>query len=224
MKLALFDVDGTLVNSRAMITASLVAAFASERLVPPPQEKLLSIVGLSLLDAVRTLVPEAGADCHERMAKAYKEAFWNYRASGEHSEDLFDGARELLAGLRARGDVLLGIATGKSRRGMEHLFDTHRLTGWFSTVQTSDDHPSKPHPSMVAAALAETGVDPARAVVIGDTSFDMEMARAGGVGAIGVTWGNHLPDELQRSGAQLIVNNFNELQRGLDSMWQERTA
>jgi phosphoglycolate phosphatase len=224
MRLALFDVDGTLVNSRSMITASLVAAFASENLPPPPPLRLMSVVGLSLVDAMRELVPEIGEQRHQHLAAAYKEAFWAFRASGEHSEDLFEGARGLLEHLRARPDVQLGIVTGKSRRGMAHLFETHGLAGWFATVQTSDDHPSKPNPSMVQQALAETGAAPASTVVIGDTSFDMAMARAAGVRAIGVSWGNHPVDELRQAGAHSISNDFNELQKQLESLWQERAA
>jgi phosphoglycolate phosphatase len=98
------------------------------------------------------------------------------------------------------------------------------MEGWFATIQTSDHHPSKPNPSMVLAALAESGATPEASIVIGDTSFDMGMARAAGAGAIGVTWGNHGRAELQRSGAHHIVNDFNVLDETLQSLWQERGA
>ena len=221
MKLALFDVDGTLVDSRAMITASLTAALASEGIAVPPQKKLLSIVGLSLADAMRTLVPESDDAQVQRLATTYKEAFWRFRASGEHAEDLFPGARELLEELRGRDDVMLGIATGKSRRGIVHLLEAKGMDGWFVTIQTSDDHPSKPHPSMVIAGLAETNAKPSQTIMIGDTSYDIEMARSGGVKAIGVTWGNHHADELVTAGAYLLVNDFNELREGLELLWQD---
>ncbi len=222
MKLAIFDVDGTLVDSQAMIAASLTAAFTAEGLNVPERSRMLSIVGLSLVDAMAVLAPEHEAARHERLAAAYKEAFWQHRSRGEHTETLFPGAEELLVKLRARGDVALGIATGKSRRGVAHLIEKHGWDGWFTTVQTSDDHPSKPHPSMVVTALAETGLDPAAAIMIGDTSFDIAMARAAGVGAAGVAWGNHKPAELTKSGAHSIANDFNELERQLESLWQER--
>ena len=224
MKLALFDVDGTLVDSKAMIAASVGAAFVSENLVAPPREEMLKVVGLSLVDAMRTLAPGEERPGHERLAAAYKEAFWKFRTAGAYPELLFDGARELLENLRARDDVVLGIATGKSRRGIAHLVETHGFEGWFATVQTSDDHPSKPHPSMVQAALAETGCAPEVTVVIGDTSYDMGMARAAGVGAAGVTWGNHSRAELEQAGAHVIVSDFNELRAHLESLWQERAA
>lgn len=222
MKLAIFDVDGTLVDSQAMIAASLTAAFTAEGLAIPERSRMMSIVGLSLVDAMAALAPDHGAPGHERLAAAYKEAFWQHRAKGEHTEELFPGAEELLLKLRARGDVALGIATGKSRRGVAHLIERHGWQNWFATVQTSDDHPSKPHPSMIVTALAETGVEPAAAIMIGDTSFDIAMARAAGVGAAGVAWGNHAPAELTTSGAHTISNDFNELEHHLESLWQER--
>jgi phosphoglycolate phosphatase len=222
MKLAIFDVDGTLVDSRAMITASLNEAFAATGVTPPDRSTFMSIVGLSLLDAMRALVPHEDPVAHERLATAYKQSFWDLRASGAHPEDLFEGAHDLLARLHARDDVLLGIATGKSRRGVAHLIEKHGYQGWFATIQTSDDHPSKPHPSMVVTALTETGLEPQAAIMIGDTSFDIEMARAASAGAAGVSWGNHAVTVLQRAGAHSIANDFNELETQLESLWQER--
>jgi phosphoglycolate phosphatase len=122
--------------------------------------------------------------------------------------------------LRTRNRAVLGIATGKSRKGVMHLFDRHGFHGWFATVQTSDTNPSKPHPQMVLEALAETGAEPHEAIVIGDTSYDIEMARAAGVGAIGVTWGNHPPGELEHAGAHHIINEFSELDEQLERLWE----
>ena len=222
MKLAIFDVDGTLVDSGAMIAASLTSAFKAEGLPVPERDRLMSIVGLSLLDAMKALAPEQEHAVHERLAAVYKEAFWENRAKGHHMEHLFDGALDLLVRLRAREDVVLGIATGKTRRGVDHLFERLGFEDWFTTVQTSDDHPSKPHPSMIVTALAETGLDASAAIMIGDTSYDIAMARAAGVGAAGVAWGNHAPDELTRAGAHTISNDFKELEQHLEAIWQER--
>ena len=222
MKLAIFDVDGTLVDSQAMIAASLTAAFAAEGLVPPERARMMSIVGLSLVDAMAALAPEHGTAGHERLAAAYKEAFWQHRARGEHTEELFPGAEALLLKLRARGDVALGIATGKSRRGVAHLIERHGWQQWFATIQTSDDHPSKPHPSMVTTACNEIATAATETIMIGDTSYDIAMARAAGVWAAGVAWGNHPAAELITAGAHSIANDFNELERQLDSLWQEK--
>ena len=221
MKLAIFDVDGTLVDSQAMIAASLTAAFRAEGLAVPERSRMMSIVGLSLVDAMAALAPGEEAASHERLAAAYKEAFWQHRARGEHTETLFPGAVELLMKLRARGDVALGIATGKSRRGVAHLIEKHGWEQWFATIQTSDDHPSKPHPSMVVTALSETATAATETIMIGDTSYDISMARAAGVWAAGVTWGNHPPVELSKAGAHTIANDFNELEHHLDALWQE---
>jgi phosphoglycolate phosphatase len=223
MRLAIFDIDGTLVNSRAMITASLTAAFAAEGLTAPAEARMLSVVGLSLVEAMRQLAPGEEAIRHDRLATAYKQAFWDHRAANEHSEALFDGVMDLLGSLRRRGDVILGIATGKSVRGVQHLLERHGLEGWFATIQTADHHPSKPHPSMVVQALTETGAERHQAIVIGDTSYDIEMARAAGVGALGVTWGNHPRNELERAGAHYIVNDFSVLEQTLDLWWQQET-
>jgi len=221
MKLAIFDVDGTLVDSSAMIAASLTTAFRAEGLEVPERTRMMSIVGLSLLDAMAALAPEQDHAAHERLGAAYKQAFWEHRARGEHTEELFPGAHELLLKLRQQDDVVLGIATGKSRRGVAHLIEKHGYQGWFSTVQTSDDHPSKPHPSMIVAALSETGLAPAAAIMIGDTSYDIAMARAAGVWAAGVSWGNHAPDALTTAGAHTISNDFKELERHLEQLWQD---
>ena len=224
MKLAIFDVDGTLVDSQAMIAASLTAAFTAEGLPVPERTRMMSIVGLSLVDAMAALTPGEDLTRHERLAAAYKQAFWEHRSRGEHTEALFPGALELLLKLRARDDVALGIATGKSRRGVAHLIEKHGWEGWFATIQTSDDHPTKPHPSMITTALAETASAASKTIMIGDTSFDILMARAASVWAAGVAWGNHPPAALTKAGAHSIANDFNELEGQLDSLWQETAA
>jgi phosphoglycolate phosphatase len=224
VKLAIFDIDGTLVDSSAMIAASLTTAFRAEGMPVPERTRMMGIVGLSLLEAMKVLAPDEGHAMHERLGAAYKQAFWEHRAAGNHTEDLFHGAHDLLARLHARDDVLLGIATGKSRRGVAHLIEKHGYEGWFATVQTSDDHPSKPHPSMIVTALAETGLEASAAIMIGDTSYDIAMARAAGVGAAGVTWGNHPPIELTKAGAHSISNDFKELSLHLEQLWQDLEA
>ena len=221
MRLAIFDVDGTLVDSRSMITAAMARAFADVGIAAPDQDRMLSIVGLSLVDAMAALTPDESAATHRRLGESYKQAFWALRLSGAHPEDLFNGARDLLEDLRGRG-VVLGIATGKSRRGVDHLIATHGFENWFGTVQTSDTHPSKPHPSMIVTALAETGCDPSATIMIGDTSFDMSMARQAGVAAAGVAWGNYPATELVTAGAHRVSKNFKQLALDLEALWEER--
>lgn len=211
MYLVLFDVDGTLVDSQHMIVAAMAEAFAAIGRPAPERETVLGIVGLSLPEAMRRLVPEADETVVGRMTAAYKTAFQAARAGPDHQEPLFPGARAVLDRLAARDDVLLGVATGKSRRGVAAMVALHGLEGRFVTVQTADDHPSKPHPSMVTTALAETGVAPDRAVVIGDSSYDMQMARAAGIAAFGVSWGYQDPETLRRSGAHIVLDAYDEV-------------
>ncbi len=206
MKLVIFDVDGTLIDSQGIIVAAQVEAFTGLGLVPPTRERALSIVGLSLPEAFTALVGATGPVTP--LIEAYKAAFQTLRAEGRYAEPLFPGALATLARLAARPDVRLGIATGKSRRGVDHLLARHGWETRFSTIQTADDAPSKPHPAMIAQALAETGVAATDAVMVGDSTYDMAMARAAQVGALGVAWGYHAPDRLVRAGAETIVADY----------------
>jgi phosphoglycolate phosphatase len=210
MRLVIFDVDGTLVDSQDLIYAAIVATFARFGLAPPERRHALGGVGLSLGPAFLRLVGESGP--WREMAVAYGEVFTELRQDPVlAAEPFFPGAEAIVTRLAARPDRRLGIATGKSRRGMARLF---ARTGWeplFATVQTADDHPSKPHPSMVLTALAETGVSPHAAVLVGDTTYDMEMARSAGIAAIGVGWGHHAPDALIAAGAERVIASFEEL-------------
>jgi phosphoglycolate phosphatase len=212
MQLIIFDVDGTLIDSQHMIVAAMDRAFAANKLAAPTREETLSIVGLSLDTAMRTLCKEEPEVMAGPLVEAYKDAFFDLRSSREHEEPLFPGTLELLDALGRRDDVVLGIATGKSMRGVRAILDLHGLHGRFATVQTADGNPSKPHPSMVLTAAAETGVLPQHAVMIGDTTFDMEMARAAGARAIGVAWGYHEAATLVPAGAETVLEHFDELE------------
>lgn len=200
MRLVIFDVDGTLVDSQGDILASMAAAFASVGMAAPARDAVLQIVGLSLDHAMLRLAPDAAQDMRDAMVAAYKTAYQALRIkSGAASSPLYPGIAEMMAGLRAQPETLLAIATGKSRRGLVALLDNHGWTGHFHSLQVADDHPSKPHPSMILTALAETGMTPDRAVMIGDTSYDMDMAAAAGVPFVGVGWGYHPPHALTRA-------------------------
>lgn len=217
LRLVIFDVDGTLVDSQAHIVAAMDRAFASIGRARPPREAILSIVGLSLPVAMARLATDA-PDRVPALVEAYKDAFVDLRQGddGHTLSPLFPGARDSLEALAGEPWTLLGVATGKSRRGLDHVLELHDLRAFFHTVQVADDHPSKPHPSMVEACLSETGVDAGRAVVVGDTVFDIEMARAAGVRSVGVSWGYHAPEALVEAGAACVVNRFSDLPRALD--------
>jgi phosphoglycolate phosphatase len=209
LKLVLFDVDGTLVDSQNIIVAAQHAAFAAYGLEPPGREASLSIVGLSLAEAFTVLVgPKAPIG---GLVQAYKDAFGILRQDPAHAEPLFPGAEDCLGWLSRRADTLLGIATGKSRRGVAHLLDRHAWHSVFATIQTADDAPSKPHPAMILQAMEEVGAAPHDTVMIGDSSYDMEMACAAGVLPIGVSWGFQPVAALKEAGARRIVHSYADL-------------
>ncbi len=210
LRLAIFDVDGTLVDSQATIVACMQAAFLAEGLEPPTAEAVRRIVGLTLPVATAELLGRPDPDLAERLAEHYKAAFFAARARPDFEEPLFPGAREVLDGLLAEG-WLLGVATGKAMRGLRAVLERHGLERHFVTLQTSDHHPSKPHPAMIEAALAETGARPEHTLMVGDTTFDILMARAARVMPIGVRWGNHPADELAAAGALRVLDDFREL-------------
>ncbi|MBS0243086.1 MAG: HAD-IA family hydrolase [Proteobacteria bacterium] len=216
MKLVIFDCDGTLIDSQHNITAAMTLAFRSHDLPPPPTHEVLSVVGLSLKEAFVVLAPDHPETIRKSLAEAYRTAHAEGRLERQH-EPLYPGIRKAIDMLAARPDVVLGIATGKSKRGVARLLDREQWHGAFLTIQTADDHPSKPHPSMITTALAEAGVGPEAAVMVGDTSFDMAMARAASVGALGVSWGYHRPDLLTASGAHHVVDVGERLLAAIDA-------
>jgi phosphoglycolate phosphatase len=218
MKLVVFDCDGTIVDSQAGIVLSMEHAFKSLGMIPPRREKTLAVVGLSLLEACSALAPEAEYATRVELAERYKEAFRDLHHDPSEVEILFPQASEIIAQLGERENHLLGIATGKSRRGIDRLFEREGWHARFATIQTADDHPSKPHPSMLLKAMLETSATPEATVMIGDTTYDIEMARAAGVRAIGVAWGYHSVAELTDAGAHAIVERFADLPRALDDL------
>ena len=209
-RLAVFDCDGTLVDGQAAVCTAMDAAFAAQGLPLPDRHLVRRSVGLSLPQAVRSLLPEADEDLRQAIDLAYRHAFRAAREAGQLVEPLYAGVRELLDALRDAG-WLLGVAPGKSDRGLEHCLATHGLSQHFITLQTADRHPSKPHPAMLEAALFEAGAGPDAAVMIGDTAFDMAMAVNAGVRALGVDWGYHTPAELTAAGAAAVARNPAEL-------------
>ncbi len=211
MKLVIFDCDGTLVDSQHIIVAAMDQAFTVNGLVPLPRAKTLSIVGLSLPYAIEMLLPGKDRKLVLSVNDAFKAAFGTLRHQPEHVEPPYPGCMDCILELSRRDDVVLGLATGKSRRGVDALFERLNLTPHFITIQTADGHPSKPHPSMIHTAIAEAGVGAADTVMIGDTTYDITMAGNAEVASIGVAWGYHDVAELKGAGAHAIVYDYAKL-------------
>ena len=187
-------------------------AFASIGAPPPERRSIRRIVGLNLPQAVARLAPECTPADRVRIEAAYREAFRQAREDGSLEEPLFDGIADVLSRLKGKG-WLLGVATGKSERGLIACLAAHGLTDHFVTLQTADRHPSKPDPAMLHAAMREAGAMPGGTVMIGDTVFDIATARAAGVRALAVAWGYHEPHELLAAGAQAVAGDAAELER-----------
>ena len=203
-RLAIFDCDGTLVDSGATIYRALVQTFEQHGIALPSPSVGRRVIGLSLIEAMAGLVPGATAAEHVELAEAYKRNFMAMRAAGQVEEPLYEGVIDLLDALEEEG-WLLAVATGKSDRGLKHCLDLHQIHARFVSLQTADRHPSKPHPSMVLQAIADAGASPETSFVVGDTSFDMAMAAAAGAAPIGAGWGYHAPEELVEAGALAVA-------------------
>lgn len=218
LKLVIFDVDGTLIDSQDHILAAMNHAFAAVGHDAPARREVLSIVGLSLPEAIARLAPQFDPALQDAIVTAYKQSFNTQRLASH--PPLFPGARQALDDLAGRDDVLLGVATGKSRRGLDHILAVYGLEGYFFTRQVADDHPSKPNPSMILAALAETGIAPARAIMVGDTTFDIDMGRAAAVRTLGVTWGYHPEAALRAAGPDALIGDYTQIGPTLEHLWR----
>jgi phosphoglycolate phosphatase len=203
-RLAIFDFDGTIVDSAAILERALHEAFGSIGRTSPGIQCCRRVIGLSLLEAASKLLPDADARTVGQFATAYKDVLARIRSESSDAEPLFEGIVVLLDALESEG-WLLAIATGNTRRGIERPLQVHGIEARFISMQTADDHPSKPHPSMVLRAMQDAGAGPSSTIVIGDTSFDMQMAIAAGARPIGAGWGCHKPGDLIAAGAAAVA-------------------
>ncbi len=212
MKLVLFDCDGTLVDSAGLIHAVMARTFADFGKPRPDMSQTKAIIGLTLDIAIARMLGRAHVDDEaSAMALRYKENYLPLKERAENPTPLFEGIAPLIEMLAKRDDVLIGAVTGKGRRGLLQVLESHGFTEHFIVSRTADDCPSKPHPAMVMECCHETGIVPADTVVIGDAIYDMQMAKAAGAKAIGVSWGYASVDDLWKAGADAVVSHPREI-------------
>jgi len=209
-RLAVFDCDGTIVDSQHAIIHAMRSAFARFDMPEPSHEAIRRLVGLPLEQAFAILVPQQPATRYEELRTAYAIAWRKIQSDNIISEPLYPGLLAAIEALRQDG-WWLGIATGKSRRGLDETLHRHGLSEYFVTLQTADRASGKPHPQMLLQAMDETGVHAEDTVMIGDTTYDMEMSRNARVRAIGVAWGYHGAAELLAGGAEMVLNECSDI-------------
>ena len=217
-RLVVFDCDGTLVDSQHAIVAAMKTAFAAHGLAAPDALAVRRTVGLPLDDAIERILPAGAEHRVESVAAAFRDAAGELRSDPDHREPLYPGTRKVLEILAARG-IVLGVATGKSRRGLIATLERHEILPLFATLKTADDGPGKPNPQILFDAMAETGAAPHSTIMIGDTTFDVSMAVRARALSIGVAWGYHEADELTAAGAPRIAGRWADLPGIIAELW-----
>ncbi len=218
LKLAIWDLDGTIIDSREIIQTAMERAFEACGHRPPRYEETRHTIGIGLVEAMAELAPDLDPRDHAALGEAYRSAFLALRTEGRGFEPLYPGAAETVKRLAEAG-WLLGIATGKARRGVDAFFEQHGLQPYFDTAWCADDGPGKPSPFMVQAGMDALGVDAAATVMIGDAVHDMRMGRSAGVRTVGVSWGFGEAHELEAAGAHDLHHEYETLNAALDAFF-----
>jgi phosphoglycolate phosphatase len=208
--LVVFDWDGTLMDSTALIARSLQRACADVGSPVPTEREALFVIGLNMADTFDRVAPALDEAGRARLAERYRHHF----LEGEHEAPLYAGVPEMLAELHS-GGMRMAVATGKARRGLERALDATGLRPWFAATRCADEGFAKPHPGMLLRLLELTGVDPARALMVGDTTHDLELAANAGVDALAVTYGAHHGELLATREARARCASVAELHRWL---------
>ncbi len=210
LRLAAFDLDGTLIDSAASIVEGIRACWSACGFPDIEAEAARRVIGLPWEESIRALLPGSGA-AELAMIRAYHDDVTaGRRPAPPRDEKAFPGAHEALRALEAE-DTLLAIVTSRGNHRVHDILESCGFGGRFLCVKTVDHGPGKPNPYLLRQAMAEAGVEPAETVMIGDTTFDVLMARNAGTAAVGVSWGVHPRDELTAAGAHRIAENWHEV-------------
>ena len=209
-----FDCDGTIVDSQAAIVEIMGSTFESYNLKRPERKDILLGVGLELGAGIQRLLPEENNFDIDEMCIVYKQFSSNYRKNNNIGDPLYPDAEQTIRKLHSE-KWLLGIATGKSRVGLDYVLDLYGLNELFVTKQTSDSAAGKPNPEMLQNAMRDTALGPDSVFMVGDTTYDICMAQNAGTHSIGVSWGYHEAEELLEAGAEVVVHSFEELSQFL---------
>jgi len=209
-RLIVFDWDGTLLDSAGGIAECIQEAARDLRLPVPARATASHVIGLGLHDSLRTAVPTLPEGQYREFAEAYRRHF----LARQGSMALFPGVRELLQDLHAAGHRL-AVATGKSRRGLDHALESTALRSYFAASRCGDETNPKPHPAMLLELMGQLAAAPGQALMIGDTSHDLEMARSAGVDAVAVTYGAHPGEALRALAPRACVASVVELRAWL---------
>ena len=216
MRLVIFDLDGTLIDSVALIVETVTNAFRAVDEPVPDERAIRAISGITAREALFLLAPTATEERVEILLESYRTTYRSL--AGVAREPMFAGALEALDRLQADPDTILAVATGKGYRGAVTLLEGHGIIGRFHSIQTPDHNRGKPDPQMIETAMTKAGADLDETVMIGDTIHDMRMAKSAGVAAIGVGWGYHEQAELLSEGADIVIDSFDRLDAAIDQL------
>jgi phosphoglycolate phosphatase len=212
-KLVVFDWDGTLMDSQARIVACLRAAVADVGLAPRSDDAYRNIIGLGLAEAMQSLFPEYSASAHAALVERYRHHFLGANAT---PSTLFAGAEETVRNLAERG-LFLAVATGKGRNGLDRVLADTGLGKWFHATRCADETFSKPHPQMLLEIMDVLGAEPHETLMVGDTEYDMELARNAGTHALAVSYGVHAVDRLLAHDPLGCIDDIRELISWIDT-------
>ncbi|VAW23064.1 Similar to phosphoglycolate phosphatase, clustered with ribosomal large subunit pseudouridine synthase C [hydrothermal vent metagenome] len=220
-RLVIFDLDGTLIDTVSLFVGTTSSVFETMGLAVPDEKIIRSVSGLGAQVGVRRIAPDLDDVQIDKFIGLYREEFLA-RATQSKQEELFCGALEVLNRLHGRDDIVMAVATGKSGSGTDRVLKSHDILQLFTSVHTPDSNRAKPDPDMVHSAMRIVDCLKQNTIMIGDTTHDMEMAVNAGTHALGVSWGYHEPEELKAAGANLIIDEMDQLIPAIDSLLGEK--